>query len=116
VVFNLDTDEQATTGYTTANPGHAGLGIDCLIELGKVTPTTRGARVRLYDNGVFITAVSGEVTVLTAGYEAAFPVTACDDDGPSVFRTDAFRQVSTVAYSIRQDWLPDAASPPITVR
>ena len=116
VVFNLDADEQAATGYTTANPGHSGLGIDCLIELGKVTPGILGARVRSYENGVFITAASAEVTSLSQGYEATVPLGACGDDGQALMRIEAFRQVSAQAYTIRQDWLPDPIIAPIAVR
>lgn len=116
VTFNLDTDEQSGTGYTTANPGHAGIGIDCLIELGKTSLTTLGARVRQFENGSFVTTLSVDVTTVGQGYEATVPLSACDDDGRAVLRIDAFRQLSDIGYSIRQDWLPDAGTAPLLVR
>ena len=54
LVFNLDTDENPATGYTSANPGHVGFGIDCMIQLGKYSSDTRAARVSRWENGGFV--------------------------------------------------------------
>ena len=116
MTFNLDTDESALTGYTTINPGHVGMGIDCFVELGKYTTQIRGARVRRWVNGTAIPTWTGEVTVLVNGYEATMPLSACQDDGRAVFRADAFRQVGDIGTTVRQDWLPDPPGAPIAVR
>jgi len=116
VQFNLDTDENAATGYTTANPGHVGFGIDCMIELGKYAPTTKAARVSRWSNGVFIAAANATLSTITNGYEATVPAEACDDDGPALLKVDAFRQLGTNSYSTRQDWAPDPGQPAIPLR
>jgi hypothetical protein len=111
VQFNLDTDENEFTGYTTGNPGHVGFGIDCLIEVGKLTPTSRGARVRRYDTGIFVTAVNGSIRDITDGFEATVPADACEDDGPALLKVDSFRQLGGIGFSTRQDWAPDPGEP-----
>lgn len=116
VQFNLDTDESAATGYTTTNPGHTGFGIDCMVEVGKPTLTSRSARVRVYDNGVFIAAASGTIRDITNGYEATVPADACDDDGPALIKVDAFRQVGIIGFTPRQDWAPDPGLPAVPLR
>jgi hypothetical protein len=67
VQFNFDTDENAQTGYTTSNPGHIGFGIDCLVEVGKITTTSRGARVKRWDTGVFVTVINGFLQDILTG-------------------------------------------------
>jgi len=112
LVFNLDTDENPATGYTSANPGHVGFGIDCMIQLGKYASDTRAARVSRWDNGGFIASANATLTVITNGYEATLPASACDDDGPALLKVDAFRQLSAQTWSTRQDWAPDPGLPP----
>jgi hypothetical protein len=118
IVFNFDTDGSALTGYTTINPGHVGLGIDCLVELGKPTPGVRNARVQRWASGNFTPTATGNVTVIANGYEATLPLNACPElaDGLALFRVEAFRQLSATAYTIRQDWLPDPPGAPLAVR
>ena len=116
LVFNLDTDENAVTGYTSANPGHLGFGIDCQIQLGKYASNTRAARVSRWDNGGFVATANATLTVITNGYEATLPAEACDDDGPALLKVEAFRQLSAQAWSTRQDWAPDPGQPPVQVR
>lgn len=116
LVFNLDTDENAATGYTSVNPGHVGFGIDCQIQLGKYASDTRAARVSRWENGTFIATANATLTVITNGYEATLPGEACDDDGPALLKVDAFRQLSTQTWSVRQDWAPDPGQPPVQLR
>ena len=116
VQFNLDTDENAATGYTTSNPGHVGFGIDCLIEVGKITTTTRGARVKRWDTGVFVTVINGFLQDITNGFKAQVPADACEDDGPALLKVDSFRQVSATAYTTRRDWAPDPGEPAAQIR
>jgi len=116
VQFNLDTDESAATGYTTANPGHVGFGIDCMIELGKYSATTRAARISRWQGNTFVPAANATLRVITNGFEATVPASACDDDGPALLKVDAFRQLSATTYSTRQDWAPDAGQPAVPLR
>jgi len=116
LVFNLDTDENGATGYTSANPGHVGFGIDCQIQLGKYASNTRAARVSIWDNGGFIATANATLTVIANGYEATLPAEACEDDGPALLKVDAFRQLSAQTWSTRQDWAPEAGQPPVQVR
>jgi hypothetical protein len=116
VQFNFDTDENALTGYTTGNAGHVGFGIDCLIEVGKITATSRGARVKRWDSGIFVTAINGSLRDATAGFEAEVPADACEDDGPALLKVDSFRQLSAVAFSTRRDWAPDPGEPAAALR
>ena len=116
VQFNLDTDEDPATGYTTANPGHVGFGIDCLITVGKLTTTTSGARVSRWDNGTFVAAANGSFITIANGYEATAPLSACDDDGEAQLKVDAFRQVGGTGYTTRQDWAPDPGQPAVLIR
>ena len=116
LVFNLDTDENPATGYTSANPGHVGFGIDCMIQLGKYASDTRAARVSRWENGGFIAIANATLTVIANGYEATLPSNSCDDDGPALLKVDAFRQLSAQAWSTRQDWAPDAGQPPVELR
>jgi hypothetical protein len=118
ITFNVDTDGNAATGYTTTNPGHVGLGIDCLIELGKVAPTLRAARVQRWQGIAFAPVATAAVTVISNGYEATLPLNACPElaSGDAVFRVDAFRQLSALSYTIRQDWLPDPTLAPLQLR
>lgn len=87
-----------------------------MIEVGKYTPTTKGARVSRWQNGVFIAAAHGTIRNITNGYEAAVPADACDDDGPALLKVDAFRQLGTNSYSTRQDWAPDPGQPAVPLR
>lgn len=116
VQFNLDTDENPATGYTTVNPGHVGFGIDCLIAVGKLTVNTSGARVSRWDNGTFVAAANGSFITITNGYEATAPLSACDDDGEAQLKVDAFRQVGSTGFSTRQDWAPDPGQPAVLIR
>ena len=116
LVFNLDTDENPATGYTSANPGHVGFGIDCQIQLGKYASNTRAARVSRWENGGFIAAANATLTVIANGYEATLPGEACDDDGPALLKVDAFRQLSAQSWTTRQDWAPDPGQPPVPLR
>jgi hypothetical protein len=116
VQFNFDSDENAATGYTTANPGHVGFGIDCLVEVGKITTTSRGARVKRWDSGVFVTAINGFLQDMTNGFKAQIPADACEDDGPALLKVDSFRQVSETAYTTRRDWAPDPGLPAAQLR
>jgi hypothetical protein len=116
VQFNFDTDENAATGYTTANPGHVGFGIDCLVEVGKITTTARGARVKRWDTGVFVTAINGFLQDITNGFKAQVPADACEDDGPALLKVDSFRQLSATAYTTRRDWAPDPGQPAAQLR
>ena len=116
LVFNLDTDENPATGYTTANPGHVGFGIDCMIQLGKYSSNTRAARVSRWENGTFNATANATLTVITNGYEATLPAEACADDGPALLKVDAFRQLTAQTWSTRQDWAPDPGQPPVQVR
>jgi hypothetical protein len=117
VEFDLDTDENAATGYTTPNPGHVGIGIDCLIELGKVAPANLGVRVRRFEAGSFVSTVVAAATPLTNGYEATVPLSGCADDGRALLRVGSFRQVGNLGgTTVRQDWLPDPPGVPIAVR
>ena len=114
--FNFDTDENAATGYTTSNPGHVGFGIDCLVEVGKITTTARGARVKKWDTGVFITVINGFLQDRTNGFKAQIPADACGDDGPALLKVDSFRQLSATAYTTRRDWAPDPGQPAAELR
>lgn len=114
--FNFDTDENAATGYTTANPGHVGFGIDCLVEVGKITTTTRGARVKRWDTGIFVTVINGFMQDVTNGFKAQIPADACEDDGPALLKVDSFRQLSATAYTTRRDWAPDPGQPAAALR
>jgi hypothetical protein len=116
VQFNLDTDENPGTGYTTGNAGHVGFGIDCLIEVGKITPTTRGARVKRWDTGIFVTVINGNLRDVANGFEASVPADACDDDGPALLKVDTFRQLNAVAFTTRRDWAPDPGQPAAALR
>lgn len=116
VQFNLDTDESAATGYTTANPGHVGFGIDCMIELGKYSANTRAARVSRWQGGTFVPTVNATLRIITNGYEATVPSSACDDDGPALLKVDAFRQLAATTYTTRQDWAPDPGQPAAALR
>ena len=116
VQFNFDSDENAATGYTTANPGHVGFGIDCLVEVGKITTTSRGARVKRWDSGVFVTAINGFLQDNSSGFKAQIPADACEDDGPALLKVDSFRQVSATAYTTRRDWAPDPGQPAAQLR
>ena len=116
VQFNFDTDENAATGYTTANPGHVGFGIDCLVEVGKITTTSRGARVKRWDTGIFVTAINGFLQDMTNGFKAQVPADACEDDGPALLKVDSFRQLSATAYTTRRDWAPDPGAPAAELR
>lgn len=118
LTFSLDTDASPLTGYTTTNPGHLGLGIDCLIELGKVAPTVRTARIQRWQSGAFAPTATGQVTVISNGYEATLPLNACPEvaGGNTLFRADGFRQLNAQSFTVRQDWLPDPTLPPLTVR
>jgi hypothetical protein len=116
LVFNLDTDENPATGYTSANPGHVGFGIDCMIQLGKYAPDIRAARVSRWENGGFVAIANAALTVITNGYEATLPASSCDDDGRALLKVDTFRQLSAQAWSTRQDWAPDPGQPPVEVR
>jgi hypothetical protein len=116
LVFNLDTDENPATGYTSANPGHVGFGIDCQIQLGKYASNTRAARVSRWENGGFVATANAAVTVVANGYSAVLPAEACGDDGPALLKVDAFRQLTAQTWSTRQDWAPDPGQPPVQVR
>ena len=114
--FNFDTDENAATGYTTANAGHVGFGIDCLVEVGKITTSSRGARVKRWDTGIFVTAINGFLQDIPNGFKAQVPADACEDDGPALLKVDSFRQFSDIAYTTRRDWAPDPGQPAAQLR
>ncbi len=116
VQFNLDTDELAATGYTTANPGHVGFGIDCMVELGKYSANTRAARVSRWRNTIFVPAANATLRLIANGYEATLPSGACEDNGPALLKVDAFRQLSADTYTTRQDWAPDPGQPAVPLR
>ena len=118
IVFNLDTDASALTGYTSTNPGHVGLGIDCIVQLGKVAPGVQSASVSRWQNGSFAPTLTSQVTVISNGYEATLTLNACPElaGGTTLFRVDAFRQLNAVMYTTRQDWLPDPPLPPLQLR
>ena len=114
--FNFDTDENAATGYTTSNPGHVGFGIDCLVEVGKITTTSRGARVKRWDTGVFVTVINGFLQDRTNGFKAQVPADLCGDDGPALLKVDSFRQLDATSYTTRRDWAPDPGLPAAQLR
>lgn len=119
IQFNLDTDESAATGYTSANPGHVGFGIDCMVEVGKYAATIRAARVSRWNNGGFVAVANATLRTITNGFEATLPADACEDDGPALLKVDAFRQVvqnGTAGWSTRQDWAPDPGQPAAPLR
>ena len=116
VQFNFDTDENAQTGYTTSNPGHIGFGIDCLVEVGKITTSSRGARVKRWDSGIFVPVINGFLQDIPNGFKAQIPADACEDDGPALLKVDSFRQVSATAYTTRRDWAPDPGQPAAALR
>lgn len=116
VNFHLDTDEQAGTGNVTSNPATVGMGVDCLIAIGKVTATALSARVYQFVNSSFVATTTVPMTTTARGYEATVPVDACNDDGRALMKVSASRQLTQVMYTVIQDWLPDAGTPPLAVR
>ncbi len=116
VGVHFDTDENPGTGYTTANPGHAGFGIDCFVVFGKLTGSSSGVRVERFDSGIFIPVAAGTLRLLANGLEATVPADACEDDGPALFKVDAFRQLTAIGFTVRQDWAPDPGQAAATLR
>ena len=118
-VFDLDVDENPATGFTTAEPGYAGLGIDYRLEVGNIDPaTTRlGARIKRYEGGTFVTVQEQPIAVNEGGFVASVSYDAFHDtDDRLAFRVETSRVLPDGTRSARQDWAPEPAAAPVTVR